>query len=285
MEQSAKNQQFEEATHYRNQLFNLKRANQQILFGDEEFVDINKDLSLASLKELLSLNKTPYRVEGFDVSHTSGFGVVGSMVVFKNGLSSKVDYRKFKLSQDINNDYRNMAEVVGRRFSPKNITAWGKPDLVLIDGGIGQLESALKAVAGFGIKTPFIGLAEKLEQVIIPSSMALSQKFITENQGKVRLVSGFWVLDLPRSNHMIKFLQRIRDESHRFAVNYHKSLRHRQITSWLDSVQGIGPVTRKKLIKKFGSVKGVQQASRLELTTVVSDRLAERIIAQQISLR
>ena len=285
MEQSAINQQFEGAVYYRNQLLDIKKTNQQILFGDEEFVDINKDLSLASLKELLGLDKVPGRVEGFDVSHTSGFGVVGSMVVFKNGLSSKTDYRKFKLSQNINNDYQNIAEIVRRRFNPKNIKAWGKPDLVLIDGGVGQLEVALKAVSDYSLGIPFIGLAERLEQIIVPSSVALSGSFMKDNKAKVKLVSGFWVLSLPNSNHVVKFLQRLRDESHRFAINYHKSLRKQQVASWLDDIPGVGPITRKKLMKKFGSTKGIKEANQSELEALVGEKITQRIIAQQANLR
>jgi excinuclease ABC subunit C len=208
MKLAANSQDFETAANLRNKLNNLRELDQRIMFGDKEFLDISKDLALKELVDLLNLPKTPARIEGFDISHLSGFDVVGSMVVFTNGASDRSEYRKFKIHVDKNDDFYNMNEVIARRFSEKNLKAWGSPDLVLIDGGKGQLQAALDVVSKCNLENiVFIGLAKKEEQVIV------------KNDDK------FQVIDLPKSTHLIKLLQRIRDESHRFAVSYHKVLR------------------------------------------------------------
>ena len=209
MKLAAKLQDFEEAANLRNKLNNLCELNRRIMFGDKEFLDISKDLALKELADLLKLSKIPIRIEGFDISHLSGSDVVGSMVVFTNGASDRAEYRKFKIRVDKNDDFYNMGEVISRRFSEKNIKSWGKPDLVLIDGGKGQLDAALEAVKRYNIDDIlFIGLAKKEEQIIIKNN----DKFET--------------IDLPNSTHIIKLLQRIRDEAHRFAISYHKLLRN-----------------------------------------------------------
>lgn len=208
MAKAANLHNFEKAANLRNKLNNLRELNQRIMFGDKEFLDISKDVALKELADLLKLEKAPVRIEGYDISHLSGTGVVGSMVVFTNGVSDRAQYRKFKIRIDKNDDFYNMSEVISRRFSPKNVKSWGMPDLVLIDGGKGQLDAALKAFGQYGLPNiPFIGLAKKEEEIILKNGL----KF--EN------------IDLPNSTHIIKLLQRIRDESHRFAISYHKLLR------------------------------------------------------------
>lgn len=214
MELAAKNQDFELAANIRNKLSNLKELKRRIMFGDKEFIDISKDLALRELTDLLKLDKIPVRIEGYDISHLSGTDVVASMVVFTNGVSDRAEYRKFKIRVDKNDDFYNMREVISRRLSEKNLKAWGIPDLILIDGGKGQLDAALKAGGELNQSNiPFLGLAKKEEQI-----------FIKEN-GK------FKQIDLPKSSNLIKFLQRIRDESHRFAVSYHTVLRRNRFIS------------------------------------------------------
>src|SRR6185295_16608140 len=123
---------------------------------------------LNELVDLLSLPKFPARIEGYDISHMSGTDVVASMVVFTNGVSNKGEYRKFKTKINHNNDFYNMNETISRRLSEKNIKAWGKADLFLIDGGKGQLGAAIEARDAAGQnKIPFIGLAKREEQVVI----------------------------------------------------------------------------------------------------------------------
>jgi len=208
MKSAAKKQDFETATIIRNKLNNLRELKRRIMFGDKEFLDISKDLALKELVDLLKLNKIPVRIEGYDISHLSGTNVVASMVVFTNGVSDRAQYRKFKIRVDKNDDFYNMNEVITRRMSDKNLKSWGVPDLVLIDGGKGQLSAALKARDLMSqTDIPFIGLAKRDEQIIIYDS------------GK------FDEINLSKNTHIIKLLQRIRDESHRFAVSYHMILR------------------------------------------------------------
>lgn len=160
MKVAAKEHDFEKAAKLRNQLFAIKSLNKQIIFSDREFLDISKDRGLAGLADLLGLDKPPRRIEGFDISHMSGTDVVASMVVFTNGIPDKTNYRKFKLKVQRNNDFASMNEVLGRRLSEKNRKSWGVPSLFLIDGGKGQLASAIEARDGLGLNyIPMIGLA------------------------------------------------------------------------------------------------------------------------------
>ena len=285
MQQAAKVQDFEAAAKARNQLFALQNLSRQVIFSDKEFLDISKDHALSELVGLLGLAKFPARIEGYDISHMQGSDVVASMVVFTNGASNKSEYRKFKTRKDHNNDFYNMNETIKRRLSEKNRKAWGVPDLILIDGGKGQLDAAIRARDEAGmLKIPFIGLAKREEQVVI----ALGRSNITLNIPAMHKLGGFvtesqdfQLVNLPHSTNLVKLLQRIRDESHRFAVSYHSVLKEkRQTASTLDDIPGIGPATRKKLIRQFGSVRGVRQAKDEELVAAVGSTKAVAIRAQ-----
>jgi excinuclease ABC subunit C len=269
MKQAAKTQDFEQAARIRNQLFVLQNLNKQVIFSDKEFMDISKDHALNELVDLLGLEKFPRRIEGYDISHMSGTNVVASMVVFTNGVSDKSEYRKFKTRKDHNNDFFNMNETLGRRLSEKNVKAWGKPDLVLIDGGKGQLDAALKARDEAGCKMPFIGLAKREEQIVIDkarSHLRLNMEVLQKLGGYTTESDDFILVNVPHSTNLVKLLQRIRDESHRFAVSYHSVLKVKyQTSSLLDDIPGIGPSTRKKLIKNLGSLKGITLAGQKDL--------------------
>ena len=144
MKSSAKAADYEKAAKIRNQLLALQNLKKQVIFSDKEFLDISKDHALNELVNLLSIEKFPRRIEGYDISHMQGSDVVASMVVFTNGVSDKSEYRKFKTRLNQNNDFFNMNETLKRRLSEKNVKAWGRPNLVLIDGGKGQLTRPLK---------------------------------------------------------------------------------------------------------------------------------------------
>jgi len=258
MKIAAKVQDFELAASLRNRLTGLKSLRQQVVFGDREFMDISKDQALAGLQELLGLAQIPKRIEGYDISHMGGTDTVASMVVFSQGLPDKSQYRKFKMRMPGNDDFAHMREVITRRFSGRHKN-WPRPNLILIDGGKGQLSSALTALDEAGEVIPAIGLAKRLEQVIVQND-------------------GFEVIDLPPNGHVIKLLQRIRDESHRFAVSYHSTLKtKRQTASQLEDIPGIGPITRKKLIKTFGSIQGAAVARPRELAKAVGTSKAKLI--------
>lgn len=286
MKVAARGKDFEAAAKSRNQLFALKNLSRQTIFSDKEFQDISKDHALAELVDLLNLPKFPRRIEGFDISHMSGRDVVASMVVFTNGTSDKSAYRKFKMTRQQNNDFYNMNETIRRRFSEKNLKAWGKPDLVLIDGGKGQLDAALRARDEAGCAPiPFIGLAKREEQIVIhnaSSGATLNEAVLQRLGGFASGSKDFVLVSLPHSTNLVKLLQRIRDESHRFAVSYHSTLKVKhQTASALEDIPGIGPATRKKLIRHFGSLRGVAEATQHDLAAIVGAKKA-RLISQRL---
>jgi excinuclease ABC subunit C len=279
MKAAAKEQRFEDAARLRNQLAALQNLGKQVIFSDKEFLDISKDHALNELVDVLTLEGFPRRIEGYDISHMQGTNVVASMVVFTNGVSDKGEYRKFKMSKQHNNDFFNMNETLRRRLDEKHLKDWGKPSLVLIDGGKGQLDAAIKARdEKEQTNIPFIGLAKREEQIVIhkvSSNVRLNEEVLHRLGGFATESEDFILVNLPHNTNVVKLLQRIRDESHRFAVSYHSVLKVKQQTaSLLDEIPTIGPATRKKLIKTFGSMRGVLQARDWELEKVVGEKRA-----------
>lgn len=278
MNSFAKASEFENAAQTRNQLFALKGLSKQIVFSDKEFLDISKDQGLNGLMDLLGLEKVPKVIEGFDISHMQGTDNVASMVVFSNGVPKKDAYRKFKLRIPGNDDFAHMNEAISRRLSEKNRRDWGVPDLFLIDGGKGQLTAAIAARDSQGLNMPMIGLAKREEEIVVH----LEKSNITVNHGVLKSMNAyttqndvFSVILLPKQSHVVKLLQRVRDESHRFAVSYHSVLKtKRQTASLLDEIPTIGPETRKKLLRTFGSVRGITQARDWELEKVIGTKRA-----------
>lgn len=301
MKTAAKQQNFEEAAYIRNRIIALQNLSRAVIFSDKEFMDISKDHALNELVDLLGLATYPQRIEGYDISHMSGTDVVASMVVFTNGVSDKAEYRKFKTKKDHNNDFYNMYETLTRRLSEKNIKAWGRPSMVLIDGGKGQLDAALRArdeavCVDTAVKVeegelpavkpscrdiPFIGLAKREEQIVIhkeKSNVRVNDEILHKINGFITETEDFILINLPHGTNLVKLLQRIRDESHRFAVSYHSVLKQkRQTASLLEEIPGFGPATRKKLLKRFGSLKGVAEASPTELALVLGEKKAAQL--------
>ena len=279
MKRAAKVKDYERAAQARNQLFALQNLHRQVVFSDKEFLDISKDHALNELVNLLSINTYPRRIEGYDISHQQGSDVVASMVVFTNGASNKAEYRKFKTRLNRNDDFYNMHETLKRRLSERNTGQWGLPDFVLIDGGKGQLDAAIRARDECGRSAiPFVGLAKREEQIVIhkqKSGVKLDEKLLNQLGGFYSESDDFILVNLPHSTNLIKLLQRIRDESHRFAVSYHSTLKiKRQTASFLDDIPGVGPATRKKLLREFGSVRGVAQASEADLAKSIGSKKA-----------
>ena len=255
-----------------------------------------KERALATLQDVLGLDRLPRRIEAFDISNIQGTDAVASMVVMEDGEPKKSDYRRFKLRMTGGpNDFAMMKEAVRRRFARglkereeletlrrrieardgadpelearlRKAEAEAKfarlPDLLLIDGGKGQLSAAREALRELGLdeEIPAIGLAKRLEQI-----------FVEDEPDPI---------ELPRDSYALHLLQRIRDEAHRFALGYHRQLRERRaVRSALDEIPGVGPKRKKQLIEHFGSVKRVREATLEELLAVpgLPRAVAERI--------
>jgi excinuclease ABC subunit C len=243
--------------------------------------------AVVELQECLGLPQMPNRIECYDVSHVQGTSQVASMVVFENGQPRRSAYRRFKIKHELgNNDYLSMQEVIGRRFrraltgqlrrsgeqgswesiddppdegtaEPEAEGGWADmPDLVIIDGGPGQLNAALEILDTMEItELPVVGLAKENEEIYVrdrATGRALQTPVL-----------------LPRTSQAMYLVQRVRDEAHRFAITYHRQVRSRTgLRSALDEVQGIGPKRKRELLRRFGSVKGIRAATLEELAAV-----------------
>ena len=218
--------------------------------------------AVAALQKALALPKPPRRIEAFDISNISGTDAVASMVCFENGRPSKANYRRFKIRtvQGID-DFAMMHEAVFRRYRRVMEENQEMPDLILIDGGKGQLSSALAALRELGIENqPVIALAKRLDEVFVPGN--------PDPQ------------NIPKDSPALRLLQQVRDESHRFAVSYHRTLRgKRQIASILDEIPGVGEQRRRKLLEHFGSVRDLMKASAEEIAAIpgMPRKVAEKI--------
>jgi excinuclease ABC subunit C len=281
MHLAAKAKNFEQAAVLRNRLRALQELSKQPLLAERELAKAAQDHALTQLARLLGLPKPPQRVEGYDISHIQGSDTVASMVVFIGGVPYKTAYRKFKMHTPGNDDFAHIFEALTRRFSETNRKKWGIPNLILIDGGKGQLEAALKVLGKASLDIPTIGIAKKYDDIILkkpttPQNPHLQGPSLqTWKKMGVRVVEDkkFIVLSLPENSPAIKLLQRVRDESHRFAVSYHHSLRQkRQTASLLEEIPGIGVQTRKKLTRHFGSAKAVLVAEPSELQAILGKK-------------
>ena len=300
MKKAAANHDFEKAAEFRNKISNMRELQRRIMFGDREFLDISKDKALADLATILGL-ETLSRIEGYDISHQGGQNVVASMVVFTNGVSDRAQYRKFKMSQQANDDTAQIYEAVYRRLGVKNLKSWGEPKLLLIDGGKGQLAAAVRAQNERGTKYPVISIAKREEEIVVHDESNVDMSAVlNRNIPGVSVVrdGSFTIINLHAGQRnlgshtknlrgefsaspygeVVKLFQRIRDESHRFAISYHTVLKRAKATqSQLDGIPGIGPVMKKRLLRKFGSVRVIAAANLRELEEVVGTQRAASI--------
>ena len=216
---------------------------------------------LEALRKLLDLPDEPRRIEGFDVSNIQGSDIVASMVVFEDGQPKRSEHRKYKIKTVAEgpDDFASMREVVLRRYRRVLEEGTEQPDLILIDGGKGQLSAALTSLTELGLShLPLVSIAKK-EEVLFQNGRAEP-------------------IVLPKSSPKLQLIQRVRDEAHRFAVTFHRLRRAtRNFHSKLDDIQGIGPRKRKLLMDRFKSLKRVKEATVEELADVVGPRLAERV--------
>lgn len=269
---------YEQAAKLRDKILDLEYISQRITidqrYDEDLFKKDKSDRAVKALEELIGkldklslVNQQGFKIECYDISNIQGKYAVGSMVVFVDGKPSKKLYRKFKIkTKDTPDDFLMMKEVLKRRFSIDNKKRGDEsfrqePDLIIIDGGKGQLSSAYKVLSDLDLEVAVIGLAKKFEEVFMiePSKDDEGWEFIKRTM---------------RRGSESKFLvQRIRDESHRFAINYHRNLRSTgQTKSVLDSIPGVGKLTRNRLLKAFGSVEGVRKAKDEELQQVIKNR-------------
>ena len=226
---------------------------------DEKRQKDEKTSALEELAKILHLPAPPERIEGYDVSHFAGEETVGSMVVFRDGQPQKEAYRRYKIKESrAADDYGALTEMLGRRLRNNRLPL---PDLMLIDGGAGQLAVGEKVRREMGLSAlPLASLAKEEEMIFIPGERA--------------------PLRLPASHPALKLLQRVRDEAHRFALALgRKRFSHKSLASFLENIKGVGPVRRQALLKHFGGLEAMKKASVEEISAVpgVSPALAENI--------
>jgi excinuclease ABC subunit C len=239
------------------------------LMAREQIEKTRAMAGVSDLRSQLDLEAPPLRIEAYDISNIQGVAATGSMVVFMEGTPSKKDYRRFKIRAVRGpDDYAMLKEILRRRFRRATIgeagsrDSWAElPDLIVVDGGKGQLNAALEILAEYGLDTvPAIGLAKAREEVFKPG---MSDPII-----------------LPRDSAGLHLLQRLRDEAHRFAIVYHKGLRRSQsLSSVLEEIPGVGPKRRRALLRRFGSLDAIRQASLDDLSSVrgMNESIARKV--------
>ncbi len=259
----------------KRKIVKMANRNAQLTLGEEEIKhksDRKRNQILKELQDALGLRKIPNRMEAYDISQVGGTKAVGSMVVFEGGLPKKSDYRRFKIEtvQGVD-DYGMMEEVLMRRFkhglreqkaTPQSFSEWAHwPDLILIDGGKGQLKVAQNVLTKLDLtEVEAMGLAKENEEIFLPRRKS--------------------PLNLPSDSKVLHLLQHIRDEAHRFALSYHRTLRKRSMSkSALDSIRGVGPARKKAILNHFGSLANLKNASLAEISSVpgLPEKVAQRI--------
>lgn len=249
----------------KRKLVNLANENAEFQLKEHILALMKKDAELPKrileFQKDLQLPKPPRIIECFDNSHIQGSEFVSSVVVFKDGKPLKSEYRRFKIKTvQQNDDFAAMKEAVYRRYKRLLEEEKSLPDLVIIDGGKGQLSSAISVLEELGIKdkVPIISIAKKMEEIFKPE--------LTEP------------IQLSRASQTLQLIQKIRDEAHRFAITYHRKLRDkRTLTTELLDIKGVGPKTTQKLLETFGSVKEIKEKSLEQLAEVVGNNLARKI--------
>jgi excinuclease ABC subunit C len=212
-----------------------------------------------ALAKALDLDRRPARIECFDISHFQGASTYASCVVFKDGEPAKDEYRVFKIDRPVPDDFASIAEAVSRRYSRRREEGGEMPDLLLIDGGKGQLSAALGALDRLGIELPAAGLAKREEEVFVPGRST--------------------PILLPRRHQGLKLLQRLRDEAHRFGLKHHRNARgKRALESPLLTIPGLGPMRVRRLLQAFGGAEAVLGATEDALAAVAGKVVASKIL-------
>lgn len=250
----------------KHELIELARKNAEAYLEELKIKDIMElqaewNLTGSYIKEKLGLRKFPHIVECFDISHFQGTNTVASMVVFEDGKPAKSKYKKFKVksTEGKPDDFLSMLEVIGRRYSRLIKENQPLPDLIIIDGGKGQLSQGIKVLKDLGLKNQdVVSLAKRLEEIFIPT-----QKY---------------PVILPYSSPALFFFQKIRDEAHRFAISFHRKLRETQaLSSILDNVPYLGESRKKRLFETFKDIKGIFNAPEEELEKIIGKRATKAL--------
>ena len=240
----------------------LDNAKEQLDLQEETLKkdDEERQKALNELKSLLKVDKVS-RMETFDNSHLFGTFYVGGMVVFNDFLPLKDEYRKYKISQDVKDDLGAMKEVLYRRYYKVIMENLTPPDLIIMDGGKTQIEVCKEILSSLNLKIPIIGL-------------------VKDNHHRTNSIMNdkLEILPVSKDSNLFLFLTRIQDEVHRYAITYHRNIRSKgSLSSLLDLVPGIGEVRKKELLKKFGSLKKMKEATQEELMTVVPEDIAKNL--------
>lgn len=291
----SKEKKYELAAEMRDRISALIKMRFQHVIEDKR--ELRLDKALTGLRDALGLPDVPHRIECYDISNIFGRAAVGSMVVFEDGVPDRNDYRRFEIKTVKRiDDYAMHQEVAKRRFSKitnltqntvipakagissgetKEIPGFATrndkeggdksfasvPELVIIDGGKGQLSSVLEVVKTLGLPTKFVGLAKRLEELVLMNPDG-----------------SFEIVNLEINSEAYFLVQRIRDEAHRFAITYHRNLRSKDLTSSrLDNVPGIGPKTKKRLMTKYASVDKIKQTTDAELSEILSKKVIQNL--------
>lgn len=237
----------------------------QKLESEEETLSKNDEArkkAIDELKELLHLEKVS-RMESFDNSHLFGTFYVGGMVVFDDFLPLKDEYRKYKISTDVRDDTKAMKEVLYRRYYKVLMGNLEKPDLIVLDGGRAQIKICKEIINGLGLNIPIVGLVKDKKH---RTSQIMNQDYE--------------ILPVSKESNLFLFFTRIQDEVHRYAISYHRNIKSKgALSSLLDLVPGIGEVKRKELLKKFGSLKKIKEASLEELEQVLNKEVARNLFS------
>ena len=237
----------------------------QKLESEEETLSKNDEArkkAIDELKELLHLEKVS-RMESFDNSHLFGTFYVGGMVVFDDFLPLKDEYRKYKISTDVRDDTKAMKEVLYRRYYKVLMENLEKPDLIVLDGGRAQIKICKEIINGLGLNIPIVGLVKDKKH---RTSQIMNQDYE--------------ILPVSKESNLFLFFTRIQDEVHRYAISYHRNIKSKgALSSLLDLVPGIGEVKRKELLRKFGSLKKIKEASLEELEQVLNKDVAQNLFS------
>jgi len=260
----------------RRRLMELAHKNASASFASRSRRDEDAAAALEKLQRRLSLRKLPRRIECYDIAHIQGASTVGSMVVFQDGMPDKSSYRKFKVKSVTNDDFASMYEVLSRRFrrAATGDERWQLPDLVVIDGGKGQLASAVAAVTDLGVT---VGGESGIELVGLAKERELAGE---DAPDRVYLRNAKDAIRLRPNTAELYVLARLRDEAHRFANTFHRERRRKgSLRSALDDIAGIGPKRRSVLLRHFGSVKAIKAASVDDLAAVdgMTSKAAEAV--------